>query len=73
MLDEWEIYSLSGNNANTIYTAPSEKGTLMIVSSFVIKLHTKLIMGWDEEDPKNKELEFMWIAFSPGAYIKLDK
>jgi hypothetical protein len=30
-------------------------------------------MGWDGEDPKNKELEFMWIAFSPGAYIKLDK
>ena len=41
MLDEWEIYSLSGNNANTNYTAESDKGTRMIESSFVIKLHPK--------------------------------
>jgi len=68
-LDDWEIDPLSGNNANTIYTAPGVKGTEMIESSFVIKLHTKLIMGRDEEDPANEELEFMRIAFSAGAYI----
>ena len=40
------------------------------LSSFVIKLHAKLIMGWDEEAPANKELDFERIAFSPGIYLK---
>ena len=40
----------------------------MLESSFVIELHTKLIMGWDEENPI-KKLEFKRIAFSAGAYI----
>ena len=65
MLDEWRIYPLSENNDNTIYTAGSP---LVLESSFVIELHTKLIMGWDEENPI-KKLEFKRIAFSAGAYI----
>ena len=65
MLDEWKIYPLSENNDNTIYTAGNP---LVLESSFVIELHTKLIMGWDEEDPI-KKLEFKRIAFSAGAYI----
>ena len=65
MLDEWRIYPLSENNDNTIYTAGNP---LVLKSSFVIELHTKLIMGWDEENPI-KKLEFKRIAFSAGAYI----
>ena len=65
MLDEWKIYPLSENNDNTIYTAGNP---LVLESSFVIELHTKLIMGWDEENPV-KKLEFKRIAFSAGAYI----
>ena len=65
MLDEWKIYPLSENNDNTIYTAGNP---LVLESSFVIELHTKLIMGWDEENPI-KKLEFKRIAFSPGSYI----
>ena len=65
MLDEWKIYPLSENNDNTIYTAGNP---LVLGSSFVIELHTKLIMGWDEEYPI-KKLEFKRIAFSAGAYI----
>ena len=65
MLDEWKIYPLSENNDNTIYTAGNP---LVLESSFVIELHTKLIMGWDEENPI-KKLEFKRIAFSAGAYI----
>ena len=38
-------------------------------STFVIELHTELIMGLDEDDPKIKKLEFKRIAFSAGAYI----
>ena len=65
MLDEWKIYPLSENNDNTIYTAGNP---VVLESSFVIELHTKLIMGWDEENPI-KKLEFKRIAFSPGSYI----
>jgi hypothetical protein len=65
MLDEWKIYTLSENNDNTIYTAGKP---LVLESSFVIELHTKLIMGWDEENPF-KKLEFKRIAFSAGTYI----
>ena len=65
MLDEWKVYPLSENNDNTIYTAGNP---LVLESSFVIELHTKLIMGWDEENPI-KKLEFKRIAFSPGSYI----
>ena len=65
MLDEWKIYPLSENNDNTIYTAGNP---LVLESSFVIELHTKLIMGWDEENPI-KKLEFKRIAFSAGTYI----
>jgi len=65
MLDEWKIYPLSENNDNTIYTAGNP---LVLKYSFVIELHAKLIMGWDEENPI-KKLEFKRIAFSAGAYI----
>ena len=65
MLDEWKVYPLSENNDNTIYTAGNP---LVLESSFVIELHTKLIMGWDEEDPI-KKLEYKRIAFSAGTYI----
>jgi hypothetical protein len=65
MLDEWKVYPLSENNDNTIYTAGNP---LVLESSFVIELHTKLIMGWDEENPI-KELEYKRIAFSAGTYI----
>ena len=65
ILDEWKIYPLSENNDNTIYTAGNP---LVLEYSFVIELHTKLIMGWDEENPI-KKLEFKRIAFSAGAYI----
>ena len=65
MLDEWKVYPLSENNDNTIYTAGNP---LVLESSFVIELHTKLIMGWDEEDPI-KKLDFKRIAFSAGSYI----
>jgi hypothetical protein len=40
----------------------------VLESSFVIELNTKLVMGWDEEDPI-KKLDFKRIAFSAGAYI----
>ena len=65
MLDEWKIYPLSENNDNTIYTASNP---LVLESSFVIVLHTKLIMGWDKESPI-KEIEYKRIAFSAGTYI----
>ena len=65
MLDEWKIYQLSENNDNTIYTTGNP---LVLESSFVIELNTKLVMGWDEEDPI-KKLDFKRIAFSAGAYI----
>ena len=65
LLETWRIYPLSENNDNTIYT--SESG-LVLESSYVIELHTKLIMGWDEYKPI-KNLQFKRIAFSPGIYI----
>ena len=65
ILDEWKIYPLSENNDNTIYTASNP---LVLESSFVIVLHTKLIMGWNEESPI-KEIEYKRIAFSAGTYI----
>ena len=65
LLETWWIYPLSENNDNTIYT--SESG-LVLESSYVIELHTKLIMGWDEYKPI-KNLHFKRIAFSPGVYI----
>ena len=65
MLDEWKIYPLSENNDNTIYTTGKP---LLLESSFVIELNTKLVMGWDEEDPM-KKIDFKRIAFSSGAYI----
>jgi len=66
-LASWEIerLSVSEHDDNTIYK--TEKSFLK-ESTFVIALHTKLIMGWDEEDPI-KKLEFMRIAFSAGTYI----
>ena len=68
-LDSWEIerLSVSEHDDNTIYK--TEKSFLK-ESTFVIALHTKLIMGWDEENPI-KKLEFMRIAFSAGTYINL--
>jgi len=68
-LDYWEIerLSVSEHDDNTIYK--TEKSFLK-ESTFVIALHTKLIMGWDEENPI-KKLEFMRIAFSAGTYINL--
>ena len=65
MLDEWKIYPLSENNDNTIYTAGNP---VVLESSFVIELQTKLIMGWDEHKPL-KNLEYKRIAFSAGTYI----
>ena len=67
LLETWKIYPLSENNDNTIYT--SENG-LILESSFVIELHTKLIMGWDEYKPI-KNLQFKRIAFSPGTYLNI--
>ena len=66
MLDEWKIYPLSENNDNTIYTAGNP---LVLESSFVIELHTKLIMGWDEEI--YKRLNFERIVFSSAKYFIL--
>jgi len=65
MLDEWKIYPLSENNDNTIYTTGNP---LVLESSFVIELKTKLLMGWDEDVPM-KKIDYKRIAFSPGAYI----
>ena len=65
MLDEWKVYPLSENNDNTIYIAGNP---LVLESSFVIELHTKLIMGWDKEEAI-KKLEYKRIAFSAGTYI----
>ena len=66
-LEEWYIETLSEINDNLLYDTRDGK---LKLSSFVIKLHAKLIMGRDEEDPANKELDFERIAFSPGIYLK---
>ena len=65
MLDEWKIYPLSDNNDNTVYTTGNP---LVLESSFVIELHAKLVMGWNEEDPI-KKINFKRMAFSAGNYI----
>ena len=67
ILEKWYIETLSEINDNLLYDTRDGK---LKLSSFVIKLHAKLIMGRDEEDPANKELDFERIAFSPGIYLK---
>ena len=66
ILEEWYIETLSGINDNVLYETANGK---LKLSSFVIKLHAKLIMGWDEE-VYIKRLDFERFAFSPGIYIK---
>ena len=73
-LDKFQIYALDNpppdaillNNIVNIYITTKP---LLHQSSFAIELHAKLIMGRDEEDPANEELDFKRIAFSAGAYL----
>jgi len=71
ILEEWYIETLSEINDNLLKNNllyDTNDGKLKL-SSFVIKLHAKLIMGWDEE-VYLKKLDFERIAFSPGIFIK---
>ena len=73
-LDKFQIYPLDNppddalllDKIDNIYITSRP---LLKKSSFAIELHATLIMGWDEEDPANKGLDFKRIAFSPGEYI----
>ena len=65
ILEEWYIETLSEINDNLLYDTKNGK---LKLSSFVIKLHAKLIMGWDEK-VCIKKIDFERIAFSPGIYI----
>ena len=73
-LDKFQIYALDNppidaillNKIDNIYITTK---TLLHKSSFAIELHAKLIMGRDEEDSANEELDFKRIAFSAGAYL----
>ena len=65
ILEELKIEILANIDDNLLYDTTD--GNLRL-SSFVIKLHAKLIMGWDEESPI-KEIEYKRIAFSAGTYI----
>ena len=73
-LDKFQIYALDNPppdaillyKIDNIYTTGN---TLLKKSSFAIELHAKLIMGRDEEDSANEELDFKRIAFSAGAYL----
>jgi len=76
-LDKFQIYALDNppnpptdallqSKIDNIYITAN---TLLKKSSFAIELHAKLIMGRDEEDPANEELDFKRIAFSAGAYL----
>jgi len=73
-LDKLQIYALDDpppdaillNKIDNVYITTK---TLLRKSSFAIELHAKLIMGRDEEDSANEELDFKRIAFSAGAYL----
>ena len=71
ILEKWYIDTLSDfdNNVlknNSLYDSANGK---LKLSSFVIKLHAKLIMGWDEE-VYIKRLDFERFVFSPGIYLE---
>ena len=71
ILEKWYIDTLSDfdNNVlknNSLYDPANGK---LKLSSFVIKLHAKLIMGWDEE-VYIKRLDFERFVFSPGIYLE---
>ena len=71
ILEKWYIDTLSDfdNNVlknNSLYNSANGK---LKLSSFVIKLHAKLIMGWDEE-VYIKRLDFERFVFSPGIYLE---
>jgi len=73
ILDKWIIYPLDNPPADAILSTINKDiyttgKTALLQSSFVIELHAKLIMGWDEDNPL-KELHFKRIAFSAGTYI----
>ena len=66
ILEELEIENLANIDDNLLYDTTD--GNLRL-SSFVIKLHAKLIMGWDEE--VYKRLNFERIVFSSAKYFIL--
>ena len=66
ILEELKIEVLANINDNLLYDTTD--GDLRL-SSFVIKLHAKLIMGWDEEI--YKRLNFERIVFSSAKYFIL--
>ena len=66
ILEEWNIETLAEINDNLLYDTTDGK---LKLSSFVIKLHAKLIMGWDKEI--YKKLDFERFAFSPGIFLLL--
>ena len=73
ILDEWSFDSLEQNN-NTLYYSADGRNNIdgnLKESAFVIKMHAKLIMGWDEDclPGECEKLDFERFAFSPGVYF----
>ena len=71
ILEKWYIETLSDFDNNVLKNNSLYDPANGIIkgSSIIIKLHAKLIMGWDEKD-YIKKIDFERFAFSPGIYLK---
>jgi len=71
ILEKWYIETLSDFDNNVLKNNSLYDPANGIIkgSSIIIKLHAKLIMGWDEKD-YIKKIDFERFAFSPGIYLE---
>ena len=71
ILEKWYIETLSDFDNNVLKNNSLYDPANGIIkgSSIIIKLHAKLIMGWDEKDYIEK-IDFERFAFSPGIYLE---
>jgi len=71
ILEKWYIETLSDFDNNVLKNNSLYDPANGIIkgSSIVIKLHAKLIMGWDEK-VYIKKIDFERLAFSPGIYLE---
>ena len=71
ILEKWYIETLSDFDNNVLKNNSLYDPANGIIkgSSIIIKLHAKLIMGWDEK-VYIKKIDFERLAFSPGIYLE---
>ena len=71
ILEKWYVETLSDCDSNELKNNLLYDPANGIIkgSSIIIKLHAKLIMGWDEKD-YIKKIDFERFVFSPGIYLE---